>query len=357
MALIGGNTEKKKIGLSIGVSGTHDKTKINKDTVFLELVDIDVDGEGRPIYVEQGSWTSDVIDLGDVFQDFEKVFTDSTVNGASSFAVLTRVSSNNYDWSDWVAIAEDGTIQSDTKQYIQVRIDLFAGFVSDVFIIAKNDFNINGFLEEKGNAGSFVNVTPTLTSNTSSALGFSFASSEYNTTYPAWRAFDKTNTNYYQTLLGQHINGYLGFAFNTQRFSIIRYLVRSISATSYTLAPKNWYLEGSNNTTTGADGTWDILDVQTNQSWTAVSTNKIYDIPRTKKYKAFRLRWTANNGHVQYTAIGELEFFTDTKTSLSLKRDYTYDKKLDSTWSDTGSLHRKLVTRSQWQRIDRLEVL
>ncbi|SKB63790.1 hypothetical protein SAMN06295926_10521 [Lysinibacillus sp. AC-3] len=30
MALISGNTEKKEIGLSIGVSGTHDKTKINK---------------------------------------------------------------------------------------------------------------------------------------------------------------------------------------------------------------------------------------------------------------------------------------------------------------------------------------
>lgn len=147
MTVVGGNLERKEIGLSIGVSGTHDKTKINKDTGFLELVDIDVDGEGRPVYTEKGSWTSDVIDLGDIFQDFEKVFTDSKVNGASSFAVLTRVSSNNYDWSDWTPIAIDGTIQSDTKQYIQVRIDLFAGFVSDVFIISNSDLEINEFVE------------------------------------------------------------------------------------------------------------------------------------------------------------------------------------------------------------------
>ncbi|OXS74292.1 hypothetical protein B1B04_09195 [Lysinibacillus sp. KCTC 33748] len=110
---------------------------------------VDVDGQGRPIYVEQGSWTSDVIDLGEIFQDFEKLFAENKVNGGSSFAVLTRVSDNGSDWSDWIAIAEDGAIQSETKQYIQVRIDLFAGFVTDEFFIAKSDFEKNNFVEHR----------------------------------------------------------------------------------------------------------------------------------------------------------------------------------------------------------------
>lgn len=357
MALIGGNTEKKKIGLSIGVSGTHDKTKINKDTGFLELVDIDVDGEGKPIYVEQGSWTSDVIDLGDIFQDFEKVFTDSIVNGASSFAVLTRVSSNNYDWSDWVAIAEDGTIQSDTKQYIQVRIDLFAGFVTDLFFIAKKDFNINEFLEEKEvKIGGY--VVPKLTSNTSSSLGFAFSETEYSSSYSAWYAFDKANKAEGYLSRNGFLTGFVGFYFHNP-VRVSKYKVRSAGGTSGQLSHmvKSWVLQGSLDTTNGTNGTWVNLDTQTNQSWTVGYQDKEYSISNKDTYKAYKLKFTENNGHASYTGLGELDFYEEGTTSLSLKRDYTYDKELDSTWSDTGSLHRKKITRSQWQRIDRLEVL
>ncbi|AJK88688.1 MULTISPECIES: hypothetical protein [Lysinibacillus] len=357
MALIGGNTEKKKIGLSIGVSGTHDKTKINKDTGFLELVDIDVDGEGKPIYVEQGSWTSDVINLGDIFQDFEKVFTDSIVNGASSFAVLTRVSSNNYDWSDWVAIAEDGTIQSATKQFIQVRIDLFAGFVTDLFFIAKRDFNINEFLEEKEvKIGGY--VVPKLTSNTSSSLGFAFSETEYSSSYSAWYAFDKANKAEGYLSRNGFLTGFVGFYFNNP-VRVSKYKVRSAGGTSGQLSGmvKSWVLQGSLDTTNGTNGTWVNLDTQTNQSWTVGYQDKEYSISNKDTYKAYRLKFTENNGHASYTGLGELDFYGEGTTSLSLKRDYTYDKELDSTWSDTGSLHRKKITRSQWQRIDRLEVL
>ncbi len=357
MALIGGNTEKKKIGLSIGVSGTHDKTKINKDTGFLELVDIDVDGEGKPIYVEQGSWTSDVINLGDIFQDFEKVFTDSKINGASSFAVLTRVSSNNYDWSDWVAIAEDGTIQSATKQFIQVRIDLFAGFVTDLFFIAKRDFNINEFLEEKEvKIGGY--VVPKLTSNTSSSLGFAFSETEYSSSYSAWYAFDKANKAEGYLSRNGFLTGFVGFYFNNP-VRVSKYKVRSAGGTSGQLSGmvKSWVLQGSLDTTNGTNGTWVNLDTQTNQSWTVGYQDKEYSISNKDTYKAYRLKFTENNGHASYTGLGELDFYGEGTTSLSLKRDYTYDKELDSTWSDTGSLHRKKITRSQWQRIDRLEVL
>ncbi|WP_338653336.1 hypothetical protein [Lysinibacillus sp. Y5S-8] len=353
MALIGGNTEKKKIGLSIGVSGTHDKTKINKDTGFLELVDIDVDGEGNPIYVEQGSWTSDVIDLGDIFQDFEKVFTDSTETGASSFAVLTRVSSNNYDWSDWVAIAEDGTIQSETKQYIQVRIDLFAGFVTDTFIIAKSDFNINEFLEEKEIRVSKY-VVPKLTSNTSSTEGYAFAETRYNSSYEAWYAFDKADRNEGYCSANGVKTGYLGFCFK-RGVVASKYKIRSCNALSTMI--KSWVLQGSNDTTDGTNGTWIDLDKQTNQVWTTGYTDKVFEVPMSKRtsYLAYRIKFSEVNGG-SYAGVGELDFYEEGTTSLNLKHDYIYDKELDSNWSNLGSLHKKKITRNDFIKIDRLYI-
>ncbi|KOS61410.1 hypothetical protein FJQ98_16845 [Lysinibacillus agricola] len=148
MSTVGGNLEKKEIGLPIGVSGTHNNTEIDKVTGFLRLAQTDIDGSGKSIYVEEGSWTSDVINLEDKFQDFDKVFTNNINNGSSSIAVLTRVSDDGYNWSDWIAIAEDGAIQSETKQYIQVRIDIFAGFVTDHFVISNSDFENNEFVEK-----------------------------------------------------------------------------------------------------------------------------------------------------------------------------------------------------------------
>ncbi|OXS65761.1 hypothetical protein B1B04_24800 [Lysinibacillus sp. KCTC 33748] len=351
MATIGGNTEKKEIGLSIGVSGTHDKTMIDKTTGYLRLVDVDVDGQGNPVYIEQGSWTSDAIDLGDVFQDFEKVFTDNTVSGASSFAALTRVSDNGINWSKWVAIAEDGAIQSETKQYIQVRIDLFAGFVSDVFIIANSDFDTNKYIEQKVlSKGRY--VVPKLTSNTSSTEGFPFSSSEYSSTYVKWKAFDKIDSAYFLTK-ASIIEGFLGFYF-TNKKRITKYNIRSMI--TYQAMPKSWVLQASNDTTDGINGTWKDLDTQINQIWTATNIDKEYSFSNNEKYHAYRINWTENNGYTTYSGVGELDFYEEGTTSLSLKRDYQYDMTMDDTWLGEGSLHRQKITREEWLKIDRFEV-
>lgn len=147
MAIVGGNLEKKEIELSIGVSGTHRNTEIDEVTGRLRLAQVDVDGSGNPIYAEEGTWISKVINLEDKFLDFEKVVTTHITNGGSSFTISTRTSANSMDWSEWTAIAVDGTIQSETKQYIQVKIDLFAGFVTDNFKISNSDFEFNEFVE------------------------------------------------------------------------------------------------------------------------------------------------------------------------------------------------------------------
>lgn len=357
MTTVGGNLEKKEIGLSIGVSGTHQNTEINKTTGFLQLMEVDVDGQGNPIYIEQGSWTSDVIDLGDIFQDFEKVFTTNTNSGASAFSVLTRVSDNGYDWSDWVAIAEDGAIQSDTKQFIQVRIDLFAGFVTDVFLISNSDFDRNELVEEfVTKVGDY--IVPKLTSNTPTIFGFPFAETEFHTgNYPAWRAFSGNDSSESYVAKQNILSGFLGFYFN-KKIRITKYKVRSMAGSSYLNSmPMNWVLEASNDTTNGINGTWIELDKRTNQTWTTVNTDKYYEFSNSNKYNAYRLKWTTNNGNTSYTGIGALNFFESSETSLKLKRNYKYDMTLDSTWSYSGSLHRKKITRDEWVKIDKLQVV
>lgn len=359
MAFQGGNTEKKEIGLSIGLSGTHRNTKIDKATGFLQLVEIDVDEAGNSIYSDEGSWTSDVIDLGDIFQDFEKIFTTSTNNGASFFAVLTRVSDNGNDWSDWTPIALDGTIQSETKQYIQVRIDLFAGFVTDSFVIANSDFEENKYVEEKEYmAGRW--VVPKLTSNTSSSEGFAFSETEYSVSYSAWYAFDKDDRNESYLTKAGVLSGFLGFKFHKSK-RVSKYKVRSSGAGSYLSHMINeWVLQASNNTTSGHDGDWVDLDTQVNQVWTTGFTDKIFEISNNKSYLAYRIKWgNSNNGNgaYSYSGLGELDFYEEGTTSIQLKREYADDMAMDSTWNEEGSLHRKKITRDEWLRIDKMNVL
>lgn len=355
MAIIGGNTEKKEIGLPIDISGTHRNTEVDKITGNLQLVQIDLDGQGNSIYADEGTWTSDVVNLGDKFQDFEKVFTTHVVNKSTSFAILTRVSDNGHDWSDWTAIAMDGTIQSDTKQYIQIKIDLFAGFVNDVFIIAKSDFEDNKFVEKfESIAGEY--IVPKLTSNTSSTNGFAFSETEYSTNYSAWYAFNKINRNEAYIAKAGVLDGFLGFYFNGGA-RIIKYKVRSCGGSFLGYMPKNWILQASNDTTDGQNGTWVDLDTQTNQTWTTAFTDKEYEFSNTSKYFAYRIKWSENNGHTYYSGVGGLDFCEEGSTAIRLKRDYEFDMTLDSKWVDTGSLHRQKITRDEWLRIDRLGVV
>ncbi|MEC1179201.1 hypothetical protein P9B03_11960 [Metasolibacillus meyeri] len=355
MTTVGGNLERKEIGLPIGVSGTHNNTEIDAATGYLRLAQVDTDDQGNPVYAEKGTWISDVINLEDKFHDFEKVFSNSIDNGASSIAILTRVSDNNVDWSEWTAVAIDGAILSDTKQYIQVRIDLLAGFVTDVFIIANSDFENNEFVEEKLIIeGDY--IIPKLTSNTSSDAGFAFSETEYSSSYSAWRAFDKVDRNEGYVTKNDIITGHLGFFFNNE-VAVSKYKIRSMSSVTYLPSmPKSWILQASNDTSNGNDGTWIDLDIQENQVWSSVNTDKEYALKNIYKYKAYRIKWSENNGY-KYTGFGEFDFYQRATTVLILKRNYQYDMTLDSTSTDTVSLHRKKITRDEWVRIDRLEVV
>ena len=353
MSIIGGNIETKEIGLSIGTTGTHHKTVYDSSLNSITLEQVTVDGSGNPVYADEGYWTSEVINLGDNFSDFEKLFTTHIDSGSSNIAVETRVSNDGLTWSDWIAVALDGAIQSETKRYIQVKISLFAGFITDNFNIDKNEYvDSNKYVETKTIVeGSY--IIPQLTSNTSSNIGFAFAKSIYSTSYPVWRAFDKGLSAYSYYSLASDINdGYVGFYFSTKR-RIYKYKITSANVLN--ASPKNFFLEASSDTSTGLNGTWEILDTQNISKWEALEV-KEFEINNSMKYQAYRIRWTSNNGSTMFTGLGELDFFESEETNLQLKREHSLDMTLDTSWTGEGSLHRKLISKDDWLRIDKLNV-
>jgi len=100
-------------------------------------------------------------------------------------------------------------------------------------------------------------------------------------TNTAWIAYDYTSTNAY---------------------AVTQYSITSAND-GPSRDPKDWEFQGSN------DGgmSWDILDTQTNQDFTARFQTKTYDFSNTTAYKVYRLNITANSGAPQ-TQLAELEF-------------------------------------------------
>lgn len=140
MPTVGGVIERKKIGLPLGSSGgTFYNTYYDNTDNSIKLSVSKLDGNGNPVYEEEGYWISDKIDLQDKFKDYEKIFTTHVDNGGSNIVIQTRTSDDGINWDSWTPIAMDGTIQSETKQHIQVKIIFYAGFVTDVYLISDFD--------------------------------------------------------------------------------------------------------------------------------------------------------------------------------------------------------------------------
>lgn len=175
------------------------------------------------------------------------------------------------------------------------------------------DFLNKFLIYSEGDSLSFTdgkksNITsiPTMTSDTAPS-GRAFAGSVYSTSYPPWKAFNGIDdAEGYVSASGSAGVGYLGYEF-PEPISLYKYVVRSCDTTHLNKMPKDWTFEGSN------DGTnWTVVDRQTNQTWTTRFTDNEYILEVSnhfKKFKMYRLNWTANNGWANYTDVNELKMF------------------------------------------------
>ena len=152
MATVGGNLENKTIGLQFGVSGVFIDCEFVDGKV--QLKSIGTDSAGNNIYAEQGTWTSAIIDVGDNFKDYGKLFASETKQGTSSIKLETRTSDDGIIFDEWQTVSSDGTIISTKRRCIQVRVTFYVAYDDVNFYIsqgnnaddAKNVFN-NNFID------------------------------------------------------------------------------------------------------------------------------------------------------------------------------------------------------------------
>ncbi|MDR6779310.1 MULTISPECIES: DUF1565 domain-containing protein [Paenibacillus] len=148
---------------------------------------------------------------------------------------------------------------------------------------------------------------PKMTNNAApSGLAFSKGAYGTNEAYLAFNQIDE-NEGYCSTNSSGGA-GFLGYKFTAPKI-IAKYVVRNGTLTSYNRLPKNWTFEGSNNSTNGFDGTWEVLDRQSKQTWNTPITDKVFEFENVKAFTTYRLNWTANGGATDYTSVGELKMF------------------------------------------------
>lgn len=152
-----------------------------------------------------------------------------------------------------------------------------------------------------------------MTANSSPSPLVASASSEYNTTYQAWKAFNGTNTgstDCWITASGVR-TGYLQLDFS-EKTRVNKILLASRTNDGNITAPKDFNVEGSN------DGiNFNIINSFTGiSSWTA-GESKLFEI-KTSNYRFYRINILSNNGSTSYVSIAMLNFYYKSTYKIEL---------------------------------------
>lgn len=127
--------------------------------------------------------------------------------------------------------------------------------------------------------------------------GIASASTEYNATYLAYRAMDKSNSTFWRTTAVGKAPCNLNYQFILSQV-IDKYTITSSTTTN--CAPKDWKFQGRN------AGTWTDLDTQSSITGWGSNETKSYTFTNTTAYAEYRILVSANNGGT-YTEIAEIE--------------------------------------------------
>jgi hypothetical protein len=121
-----------------------------------------------------------------------------------------------------------------------------------------------------------------------------------------------------------------------------KYSIQVNKVPEATRAPKDWTLEGSDDTTT-----WTVVDTVTNQtSWGSGERRWFTCDSATTGYRYYRINITANNGAATYTQICQANFYINAGASPITKKLHSYSVKVNSvpeasrapnTWKMQGS--------------------
>lgn len=121
------------------------------------------------------------------------------------------------------------------------------------------------------------------------------------TAYPAWKASDGVDGTWGWILPSNVKQGWLEYRF--YKPTVVKgYTLKT--TTSPTAAPSSWLLEGW-------DGKgWITLDRQTYSGWISLE-ERVYSVNNSKAYTRYRIYIEANDGHANYSCIGELRLIPE----------------------------------------------
>lgn len=143
-------------------------------------------------------------------------------------------------------------------------------------------------------------LTPVMTSNTTPSPVVVSASTEYNASYAAWKAFNHlVGASGWASTAGH--TGWLKVYSGGDLWTVTSYTVSSCTDSLVAMA-KDWTLQGSTD-----NNSWVTLDTQSNQiNWTSDDT-RTYTITSPGNYSYYKLDITDNCGNNDATEVGELE--------------------------------------------------
>ncbi|MED4886204.1 LamG-like jellyroll fold domain-containing protein [Lysinibacillus sp. FSL R7-0073] len=168
-----------------------------------------------------------------------------------------------------------------------------------------------------------INLVTKMTSNSS---GGQLAFWTYNTDKPgagiAYNAFDYATGGENTGISRRSGSGIVGIIF-PKEVTVARYEIEAHNIAKY--APRIFTIEGSNDTTSGLDGTWTTLDSRTGIFFTQYE-KKSFELSESSTFKALRLNTVATNDTI--TGFAELRFFPP---KLLLEE---YKPKIPAHWSE-----------------------
>lgn len=185
----------------------------------------------------------------------------------------------------------------------------YASVYSHKFLLSSKD-KYYGFT-----LGSYNNSLPIMTSNTTPS-GTASASNEANSTYLAYKAFDKSTTTRW---IASSLNtGWIAYSFPIVK--IIKRYALLPRADSLGNTPKSWNFEGSN------DGVnWVVLDTQSDIIDWVVGNKKKFDVWNQTGYLKYRLNILATVSSGVQPSIDEFELFEKTDNELVISNEMNED--------------------------------
>lgn len=115
------NVEEIMLGLDLGTdSGEYHNTEIVDGKLQLKQI------ESSDEYESEGYWVSEVIDLEHKFKDYQKVSLDKDTVEGSEIVIEYRTSDDESGIleEEWEMTEPDGKFSGETKQFIQVKLNL-----------------------------------------------------------------------------------------------------------------------------------------------------------------------------------------------------------------------------------------